>query len=91
MNLLGRVIKQINTGDDNQTFEPSYIITNVAVVVGLVLEFHAVWYQKTFDFQSYGVGIGAMVAAMEAAKRIGKWGTQTSSITTSTTTTGDGK
>jgi hypothetical protein len=86
-----RAIRELITMDDNQTIEPAYLLTTVAFVVGLALEVHAVWLGKAFDFQAYGLGIGTMVASMEAAKRIGKWGAQTSSITTSTTTTGDGK
>lgn len=62
---------ELVTGDDNLTIEPAYLWGGVAFLVGVGLEIYAVTQGKTFDLQSYGIGIGALLASLGLGKKLG--------------------
>jgi hypothetical protein len=62
---------EVITGDDNVTFEPAYFLGAFAFLIGLMLEVYSVLAVRTFDLQSYGLGVGALLVALGAGKRLG--------------------
>ncbi|WP_175795981.1 hypothetical protein [Burkholderia anthina] len=62
---------ELVTGDDNKTIEPAYFLGALAFLIGLGLEVYAVTEGKPFDLQSYGLGVGALLVAVGAGKKLG--------------------
>ena len=62
---------EIITGNDNITIEPAYLWWAVAIVIGLGLEVYSVITGAKFDLQSYGVGVGALLAGAGIGKKLG--------------------
>ncbi len=64
-------LMELITGDDNQTLEPAYCLGAAAFIVGVGLEIYAVIHAKPFDLQAYGVGVGVLITAVGASKKLG--------------------
>lgn len=63
-------LAEVVTGDDNVTIEPAYFLGAIAFLTGLALEVYSVTQGKAFDLQSYGVGVGALLLAVGAGKKL---------------------
>lgn len=67
------VLRQLLTGKDNETHEIARWLGTVAFLVGIVMSCYAVFYKgQAFDIQEYGIGIGALIAALGAAINLGE-------------------
>ena len=73
MRAFTQVLSKLNelvTGQDNVTLEPAYAWWGLAIIVGLSLEVYSVLSGKPFDFQSYGVGVGALMVGAGFSKKV---------------------
>lgn len=57
-------------GKDNVTFDVIRVLALASVVVALSLEVYAVVTSKAFDFQGFGIGLGALFASVGAALKL---------------------
>ena len=63
MNLAAKIVKDLLTGIDGQTYDPARIYGLGAVAVFFGLAIIAVCVKgQTFDAQAYGIGFGALLA-----------------------------
>ena len=65
-------LKNILTGDDNETYEISSVLGFAVVVVFLLLEIAAFCTGKPFDANGFGVGAGLAIGAMGTAIKLSK-------------------
>ena len=64
-------LTQIGTGKDNKTHDAFRWMAVLSIMVGLGLTVFVVgWRSKEFDIQSFGIGIGAVLAAAGAALKL---------------------
>jgi hypothetical protein len=67
------VLKQLLTGRDNETHEIARWLGTVAFLVGMIMSVYSVVYKgQPFSIQEYGIGIGALIAALGAAIKLGE-------------------
>jgi hypothetical protein len=67
------VLKQLLTGKDNETHEIARWLGTVAFLVGIIMSCYSVIYKgQPFNIQEYGIGIGALIAALGAAIKLGE-------------------
>jgi len=64
MNILGRLLRNTLTGNDNETYEMAQMLTFLGVLVFLGL---AIANYTKFDPQTFGIGLGSALAGMGAA------------------------
>jgi len=67
---MNKIIKDILTGIDGQSFVLVKVLGLAVVVVFMALEIAAFVYGKPFDATAYGLGAGAAIAAMGAAIKL---------------------
>lgn len=60
---LPAIIKDCLTGKDGQTYDPARVYLAAGVASFLALAFYTVFKTHTFDYQSFGIGFGAVLAA----------------------------
>lgn len=64
-------LTQIGTGKDNKTHDAFRWMAVLSIMVALGLTIFVVgWRSKEFDIQSFGIGIGAVLAAAGAALKL---------------------
>ncbi len=64
-------IKNILTGVDNETHDVARVLAVIAFIVGLGLTIYSVaWKNQSFDLTQFGLGVGAMLAALGAALKL---------------------
>jgi hypothetical protein len=64
-------MKNMLTGVDNETHDVARVLAVLAFLVGLGLTIYAVaWKGQSFDLTQFGLGIGAMLAALGAALKL---------------------
>ena len=65
------IIKQMLTESDNLTYDIYKNVAAVSVITGLFLSvFTVVWQGSEFDMQSFGIGVGSLLAGLGAALRL---------------------
>ena len=63
-----KLVNDVLTGKDNTTYDIARVAGAVTVLTFLGLSIYSVVFKsQTFDMQSFGVGAGAVIAAMGAA------------------------
>lgn len=66
--ILYKLIKDVFTETDNDTFDFVRILASVAVIVGLYLQVYSIVVQQhTFDMNTFGIGVAALFAGLAAA------------------------
>jgi hypothetical protein len=64
------IVRDLFTGVDGVSHDIGRYMAAAATVTGLSLEVWAVLMQKTFDFQAYGIGCGALAAGVGAMMKL---------------------
>ena len=64
---MNRLLKDILTGIDGQSFAIVKVLGFAVVLVFIALEIASFIFGKAFDASAYGIGSGAAIAAMGAA------------------------
>lgn len=68
---MNKLLKDMLTGKDNATYDVSRVCGILGVLTFLGLEiFQVVARHTAFDMQTFGIGFGAVIAAMGAAVRL---------------------
>lgn len=62
-----KLLNDLFTEADNQTFDMKRLLWSVGVVSGLGFQGYAIFKGQTFSIQDFGIGLGAMLAAGGAA------------------------
>lgn len=63
MKILSKIIKDSTTGIDGTTFDPARVLWIIGTFVFLALAIHTSYaLAKPFDYQSFGIGFGAVLA-----------------------------
>jgi hypothetical protein len=61
--LIVKMCRDSATGIDGATFDPARVLWIVGVITFLVLSVHTTYtLGKAFDYQSFGIGLGAVLA-----------------------------
>ena len=67
MEKIKKFLNDLFTETDNHTFDLAKVLALLAVVNGLGLAtYEVVWKGTTFDFQSFGAGVGILFAGLAA-------------------------
>ena len=65
------VLRQLVTESDNRTHDLYRYLSLASIVVGLGLEIYVVaWKLQPFDFQTFGVGVGALFTGVGVALKL---------------------
>ena len=71
MKALIKILKDVSTGIDGESYDVIRLLSILVVLVALGLTIYTVVYKQTnFDIQSYGIGIGSIFAAIGAALKL---------------------
>lgn len=62
---------ELVTDDSNITLQPAYVLGLAAFLIGVGLQIYSVMKGTEFDFQAYGIGVGALIAGIEGGKKLG--------------------
>ena len=66
--VLYKLVKDIFTETDNNTFDFVRILASIAVIVGLYLQVYSIVIQQhVFDMNTFGIGVAALFAGLAAA------------------------
>jgi uncharacterized membrane protein len=65
-------LRELITGADNATLEPSYFWSAAAILIGFGLEIFCVVTGKPFDLQQYGIGALALLSGLGVSAKLGK-------------------
>ena len=70
---IGKVLKDVFTETDSETYDHIRFLAVLSVVVGLVLQVYVVvrsMEPQKFDFQTFGIGIGAVFTGVGVALKL---------------------
>jgi len=65
-----KIITHLFTETDNKTHDLFRYLCFVSIVVGLGLSIYATIFEKHFDIENFGIGVGALFAGVGASLKL---------------------
>ena len=66
-----KILRQLVTGNDNTTYDTARWLGFVAFLIAMGLEIHSIiWDGNRFDIQTFGFGVGALLAGYGAGVKL---------------------